>query len=199
MKKFLVGVLMMFNAVNANAADIKLLTPDMSGGLPLLDAIKARRSGRSFDEKMLSDKHLATLLWSVWGYSSDDNRRVVPTARNEQDMEVYVATKDGWYAYDAKENVLTQKGNKDLRVLLAHGQAFAETAPVHLLFITKDKKFGEVHAGSMYENAGLYCASEKLQCVVRAWYDRAEIKSALELEGDLEVVMTMAVGYPLAQ
>lgn len=199
MNKFLLGVLMMCCAITAQAADIKLATPDTTGGMPLLDAIKARRSGRSFDEKMLSDKHLATLLWSIWGYSSDDERRVVPTARNLQDMEVYVATKDGWYAYDAKENVLMQKGTKDLRIILAHGQAFAEIAPVHLLFITKDKKYGDVHAGSMYENAGLYCASEKLQCVVRAWYDRAEIKEALGLEGDLEVVMTMAVGYPTAE
>ena len=196
MRKFLIGVLMMFSATSANAADIKLVIPDTSGGMPVLDAIKARRSGRSFDEKMLSDKHLSTLLWSVWGYSSDDGRRVVPTARNQQDMEVYVATKDGWYAFDAKANTLQQKGDKDLRVILAHGQSFAETAPVHLLFITKDKKYGDVHAGSMYENAGLYCASEKLQCVVRAWYDRDELKSALGLEGDLEVVMTMAVGYP---
>ena len=62
--------------------------------------------------------------------------------------------------------------------------------------ITKDKKYGEVHAGSMYENASLYCASAGLQCVVRAWYDRAELKEALGLEGDLEVVMTLAAGYP---
>lgn len=199
MKKFLMGALMMCYVVTANAADIKLVAPDMSGGMPLLDAIKARRTGRSFDEKMLSEKHLSTLLWSVWGYSSDDERRVVPTARNMQDMDVYVATKDGWYAYNAKDNLLTQKGTKDLRTIIAHGQTFAETAPVHLLFITNNKKYGDVHAGSMYENAGLYCASEKLQCVVRAWYDRAELKEALGLEGDLEVVMTMAIGYPAAQ
>lgn len=186
----------MFGALNADASDIKLVTPDTTGGMPLLDAIKARRTGRTFDEKMLSDKHLSTLLWSVWGYSSEDGRRVVPTARNLQDIDVYVATKDGWYVYEAKENVLKQLGNTDLRVIIAHGQGFAETAPVHLIFVTKDKRYGEVHAGSMYENAGLYCASEKLQCVVRAWYDRDELKNALGLEGDLEPVMTMAIGYP---
>ena len=197
MKKLLLGAMMMLSAFSANASDINLVKPDTTGGMPLLDAISARRSGRQFLEDMLSEKHLSTLLWSAWGYSSEDGRRVVPTARNLQDMDLYVATKDGWYIYDAKANALIQKGDKDLRKIIAHGQDFAEIAPVHLLFVTKDKKYGEVHAGSMYENASLYCASAGLQCVVRAWYDRAELKEALGLEGELEVVMTLATGYPL--
>lgn len=196
MKKFLLGAMMMLTVSTAQAADIQLTPPDTTGGMPLLDAISARRSGRDYADKMLSDKHLSTLLWTAWGISSKDGRRVVPTARNLQDMDLYVATKDGWYIYDAKANTLTQKGDKDLRVIIAHGQDFAETAPVHLLFVTKDKKYGEVHAGSMYENASLYCASAGLQCVVRAWYERAELKKAMALDGDLEVVMTLAVGYP---
>lgn len=196
MKKFLLGAMMMLTVSTAQAADIQLTPPDTTGGMPLLDAISARRSGRDYADKMLSDKHLSTLLWTAWGISSEDGRRVVPTARNLQDMDLYVATKDGWYIYDAKANTLTQKGDKDLRVIIAHGQDFAETAPVHLLFVTKDKKYGDVHAGSMYENASLYCASAGLQCVVRAWYDRAELKEAMALDGDLEVVMTLAVGYP---
>lgn len=196
MKKILLGALMMFTASIANAQDIQLTQPDTSGGMPLLDAISARRSGRQFSEEILSDKHLSTLLWAAWGISSEDGRRVVPTARNLQDMDLYVATKDGWYVYDAQANMLIQKGDKDLRTIIAHGQDFAETAPVHLLFVTKDKKYGEVHAGSMYENASLYCASAGLQCVVRAWYDRSELKEAMSLPDDLEVVMTLATGYP---
>ena len=187
---------MMCSAMTAEAQDIKLVTPDISGGMPLLDAIKARRAGRSMSDKMLSEKHLATLLWSVWGFSSDDNRRVVPTAMNEQKMALYVVTPDGWYLYDAKENVLNKKGERDLRPLIAQGQDYAKIAPVHLLFVSDDKKFGAMHAGSMYENAGLYCASEKLHCVVRAWIDQAGLKSEMGLQGDEEVLITMAVGYP---
>ena len=187
----------MLGAINAEAQDIKLVTPDTSGGMPVLDAIKARRAGRTISDKMLSDKHLSTLLWSVWGYSSEDGKRVVPTAMNEQRMELYVVTPNGWYLYDAKENTLVQKGNQDLRPLIAQGQDYAKIAPVHLLFVTDDKKYGAAHAGSMYENAGLYCASEELQCVVRAWIDQAALKSEMKLTGDNEVVITMAVGYPV--
>ena len=105
----------------------------------------------------------------------------------------------GSYRYDAAKNTLVQLGSEDLRPILAKEQKFAGDAPVHLLFVTKDKKYGEMHAGSMYQNASLYCASAGLKCVVRGLYDRAEIKQALGLDGDYEVVMTEAAGYPKAQ
>lgn len=196
MKKVILGVLMMLSATVANAKDIKLSEPTTTGGMPLMEAIATRRSGRLFDTKMLSLQHLSDLLWSTWGITTDDGKRVVPTARNLQDIELYVLLPSGVYVYEAKQNLLKQLSDKDLRYILAKDQKFAEDAPVHLLFVTKDKKYGEMHAGSMYQNAGLYCASVGLKNVVRGLYDKAEIKQALGLEGDLEVVMTQAIGYP---
>lgn len=195
MKKLVLGAMMAMCAATANAADIQLNQPMTNGGMPLMEAISARRSGRMFDTKMLSEQHLSDLLWATWGISSEDGKRVIPTARNLQDMALYVLLPTGVYVYDAKSNVLVQKTDKDLREVVGKEQKFALDAPVHLLFVTKDKKYGEMHAGSMYQNTGLYCASAGLKCVVRGLYDRAEIKSALGLEGDNEVVMTMAVGY----
>lgn len=195
MKKFILGAMMILSTGNVQAADIKLNSHTENGGMPLMEAIAARRSGRTFDKRMLSDQHLADLLWATWGVSTEDGKRVVPTARNRQDMDLYVLLPNGVYFYDAKNNLLKQASDKDLRYILAKEQKFADDAPVHLLFVTKDKKYGEMHAGSMYQNASLYCASEGLKCVVRGLYDRAEIKQALGLEGDLEVVMTEAVGY----
>ena len=186
----------MLTATVANAKDIELVQPETSGGMPLFDAIKARRSGRVFDEKMLSDKHLSELLWATWGISSDDDKRVVPTARNQQDIELYVLLPDGSYIYDAKNNKLKQVGDKDLRHFLGAEQKFALTAPVHLLFVTANRKYGDMHAGSMYQNAGLYCAMENLTCVVRGLYDHEGIDKALGLTGDNKTVITFAVGYP---
>lgn len=197
MKKTLLSAIMLLSSLStANAADIKLNTPETKGGMPLMDAISARRSGRTFATKELSPEHLSTLLWSAWGISSQDGKRVVPTARNLQDMELYVLLPSGAYIYNAKENTLLQTSDKDLRYILAKEQKFALDAPTHLLFVTNNKKYGEMHAGSMYQNASLYCAQENLKCVVRGLFDRAEIKQALSLEGENEVVMTLAVGYP---
>lgn len=196
MKTLLTGVMMMLTAAAANAADISLKPHSKSGGMPLMEAISVRRSGRTFSTKALSEQHLADLLWATWGISSADGKRVVPTARNRQDIALYVTMQNGTYVYDAASNLLREASKKDLRALLSQEQNFALNAPIHLLFVTKDKKYGEMHAGSMYQNTGLYCASEGLKCVVRGLYDRAEIKEALGLKGEEEVVMTMAVGYP---
>lgn len=54
--------MMMLAAGTANAADIKLPEHTANGGMPLMEAIAARRSGRTFDTKMLSDQVLADLL-----------------------------------------------------------------------------------------------------------------------------------------
>ncbi len=199
MKKILLGAMMMLTAGTANAADIQLPQYNTRGGMPVMEAIAMRRSGRTFDTKMLSEQNLADLLWVTWGFSSEDGKRVVPTARNLQDMDLYVLLPSGSYIYDAKTNMLKQHGDKDLRPLLAEEQKFALDAPVHLLFVTKDKKYGDMHAGSMYQNASLYCVSEGLKCVVRGLYNHTGLKEALGLEGETEVVMTFAAGYPKAQ
>ena len=124
MKKLILGAMMMFSAGTANAADITLPQHSTEGGMPLMEAMAARRSGREFDTKMLSDQHLADLLWATWGISSPDGRRVVPTARNTQDIDLYVLLPFGSYRYDAANNVLKQLGDKDLRSHLA-SQPFA--------------------------------------------------------------------------
>lgn len=194
MKKFILGAMMILS-VNVAQADIKLNAHTENGGMPLMEAIANRRSGRAFDTRMLSDQHLADLLWSTWGVSSEDGKRVVPTALNRQEMDLYVLLPSGAYVYDAKGNLLKQISDKDLRYVITKAQKFASEAPVHLLFVSKDNKYGEMHAGAMFQNASLYCASEGLNCVVRGSYDRDEIKQVLGLDDEAEVIITEAIGY----
>ena len=198
MKKWCLGALMMATAaVNAKAADIALPSPNTAGGGALMEVIGARRSQRNFDAKRnLSEQDLADLLWATWGISSDKGLRVVPTARNLQNIDLYVLRADGVYLYEAKGNTLKQLTNRDLRSLMLKGQQFAFDAPVHLLFVTDDARFGDFHAGSMYQNAGLFCADRGLSCVVRAMYDADELKKERGLIGENKVVMSMAIGYP---
>ena len=127
---------MMLAAGTANAADIKLPEHTANGGMPLMEAIAARRSGRTFDTKMLSDQVLADLQWATWGISSEDGKRVVPTARNRQDIDLYVLLPTGSYRNDAAKNTLVQLGSEDLRPSLSKEQKYAGDAPVHLLSVT---------------------------------------------------------------
>ena len=106
MKKILLMVLFMLSATTVYATDIQLKTPETSGGIPLMDAVKNRRAGRIIDTQMISDQDLSNLLWITWGISSDDGKRVIPTARNLQEMELYVLLASGVYIYDAHQNLI---------------------------------------------------------------------------------------------
>ena len=190
-------------AVTAGAADIQLPAPVQTGGTPLMTAIGARRSERSFDAThSLSPQTLSDLLWATWGISSPDGRRTVPTARNLQNIDLYVALGDGVYLYQAAQNKLQKITDNDVRPLLAGQQTFALSAPVHLLFVAEPDEMGwaAMHAGSMYQNAGLFCAAKHLSAVVRGMIDREALHQALNLSEKQRVLVELAVGYkPVTQ
>ena len=178
----------------ANAENIVLPAPETTGGKPLMQAMAERKTAREFADKPVSAKDLSNILWAAYGFNRP-GKRTIPTARNEQGMDVYVLTADGAFLYNAKDNVLEQVVKKDLRDLLVP-QDFARKAPLTLLFVEKQHKYAGMHAGSAYQNVGLYCASAGLNNVVRGMYDADGLAKALNL-GDREVIVTQTVGYPV--
>ena len=177
----------------ANAENITLPVPETTGGKPLMQAMAERKTVREFADRPVSAQDLSNILWAAYGFNRP-NKRTIPTARNEQGMDVYVLTAEGAFLYNAKDNVLEQVVKKDLRDLLVP-QDFARKAPLTLLFVEKQHKYAGMHAGSAYQNVGLYCASAGLNNVVRGMYDAAGLAKALNL-GDREVIVTQTIGYP---
>lgn len=53
-----------------------------------------------------------------------------------------------------------------------------------------------MHAGSAYQNVGLYCASKGLSNVVRGYLDREAVEQALKLPPEEKVVITQTIGWP---
>ncbi|HYW44229.1 MAG TPA: nitroreductase family protein [Bryobacteraceae bacterium] len=82
---------------------IVLPAPQTSGGKPLMQALKERKSTREFSPEKLSPR-LSNLLWAAWGINREDGRRTAPSASNRQEIDIYVVTADGAYVYDAKGN-----------------------------------------------------------------------------------------------
>ncbi len=177
----------------ANAENITLPVPETTGGKPLMQAMAERKTVREFADRPVSAQDLSNILWAAYGFNRP-NKRTIPTARNEQGMDVYVLTAEGAFLYNAKDNVLEQVVKKDLRDLLVP-QDFARKAPLTLLFVEKQHKYAGMHAGSAYQNVGLYCASAGLNNVVRGMYDADGLAKALNL-GDREVIVTQTIGYP---
>ena len=116
MKK-LILTLMVGALCALNAADtvVKLPEPNKKGGMPLMEALANRKSSRAFNSKAdIQPDILGDLLWATWGFNRP-GMRTAPTAINLQELDVYVLKADGCWFYDAQNNALVKKGDKDLR------------------------------------------------------------------------------------
>jgi SagB-type dehydrogenase family enzyme len=203
--------LMIFTVcVSLFAGEIKLVhlpSPDMQGGKPLMQALKARRTRRSFSPKPLSRQQLSDLLWAAVGVNrADTGGRTAPTARNWREIDVYVALKDGLYRYDALTNSMTQIMDKDLRGETGR-QPFVADAPVNLIYVADydrmkgasdaDKAFyAATDTGFAAQNAYLFCASEGLATVVRSSLDKEALAKTMGLGPAQKVILAQTVGMP---
>lgn len=205
MKKFLLSVAIAGLSFGASAQNIKLPTPQKTGGKPLMEVLNERQSNRAFANKDLSDQTLSNLLWAAWGFNRE-NKRTAPSSRDRQEIDVYVLLKKGTYIYDAKANTLIEVSKKDLRSF-AGTQEFVASAPVNLVYVcNKNKISGKddqalieatyANTGFIAQNVYLFCASDGLSCVIRAMIDKAELSTQLKLKKDQLITLSQTVGYP---
>lgn len=163
-----------------------------------MEALSQRQSMRDFDTKTLGEQTLSNLLWAAYGFNRDD-KRTVPSAMNRQEFEVYAVTEKGAYRYNAKDNVLEQVSNKDLR---AQTGKQGSTAPLNLVYAYDTKKMSDEKlaygdCGFISQNVYLYCASEGLATVVRGGgMNKEELAKALSLKQDYAIVFAQTIGYP---
>jgi len=186
---------------------IDLPQPRVDGGRPLMEALGERRSSREFSPRELPPQTLGDLLWAATGINRPDSgKRTAPTARNMQQIDVYVATSAGLYLYDHKEHALVPVLDADIRAATGR-QEFAATAPVNLVFVADFARMGgasEEHkifysatdTGFISQNVYLFCASEGLATVVRGAVDREALAEAMGLRPDQRVILAQTVGFP---
>ncbi|MDL2274863.1 nitroreductase family protein [Desulfosarcina sp. OttesenSCG-928-G10] len=178
-------------AADAEANVMPLPAPATTGGKLLMEALSERHSERAFSDAEIPPQELSNLLWATWGINRKDGRRTAPTARNSQAVEVYVAMKTGVWQYDAAKNTLNRVLQEDVRDKLKSGDA-----PITLLYAApgNDPHAG-MHAGSLYQNAGLYCASAGFANVVKTTGARA-LDGVLTLPEGYKILVIQSVGWP---
>ena len=185
---------------------IKLLPPQTGGGKPLMQALKERKSMREFASRELAPQTLSDLLWAACGINRPDSGgRTAPTAKNMQEIDVYIVKAEGVYLYDAKTDMLMPVLAGDIRGLTGK-QPFVKDAPVNLIFVADLSKMGGMSVqdvdfyaatdtGFVSENVYLYCASAGLATVVRGWVDKTGLAKAMKLRPDQKIVLVQTVGY----
>ncbi|MFR1032090.1 MAG: nitroreductase family protein [Alphaproteobacteria bacterium] len=168
--------------------------PDMVGGKTLMQSLQERKSVREFGRRAVNDQTLADMLWAAVGVNRQDGKRTIPTALNSQDLTVYVLKFDGVWQYDARGHKLIQVSDKDLRPLLGT-QDYAKDAALDLVYVsTSDVATnGAMHAGSAYQNVGLYCADKGLNNVVRGIL-KADLERAEAERNQWIVVSRLSAG-----
>ena len=201
------GIMLMSKVVVAQGGGaIALPPPQSTNNVPLLQALRSRRSTREFSLRPLPLDVLSTLLWSAFGVNRPDSGgRTAPSAHNWQEIEVFAALPDGTYRYDARDHALRLVVAGDLRAATGR-QDFVATAPLNLVYVAdfgkmvdasaEDRTFyASADAGFVAQNVYLYCAAAGLACVVRGLVDRRKLAPALQLRIDQRIVLAQTVGY----
>jgi SagB-type dehydrogenase family enzyme len=204
-----VVVILLFGTAVGLAQDLKpvqLPPAKTDGGKPLMEALEARQSARVFAPDALPAQVLSNLLWAAFGINRADGNRTAPSARNWQEIDIYVVMADGAYVYDAKGHALRPVAGGDHRAKTGT-QPYVATAPLNLVYVADIARTGQspaeerdlftpADAGFIAQNAYLYCASEGLAVVVRGLIDRPALAKALSLRPDQKIILAQTIGYP---
>jgi SagB-type dehydrogenase family enzyme len=186
---------------------IPLPPPNMTGGKPLMEALKDRHSSREFSTEKLPMQVMSDLLWAAFGINRPDvGKRTAPSAVNWQEVDIYVATAEGLFLYDAQANALQRILSDDIREKTG-SQDFLKEAPVDLVYVAdyakmgdrseEDKKFySAADVGFIGQNVYLFCASEGLAAVMRGRVDREELAKTMNLRPEQHIILAQTVGYP---
>lgn len=190
------------------AGDFRPLPPPRTdGGKPLMQSLKERRTTREFATTPIPDALLSDLLWAGFGINRPGTgHRTAPSAMNQQEIDIYVATSAGVFLFDAKENGLRPGVTNDVRALTG-ALPGSTNAPVSLIFVADRARMekskgpeGEFYAafdaGCVSQNVYLFCASVGLGTVVHEIGDRSKLAQAMGLRSDQRVILAQTVGSP---
>jgi len=186
---------------------IPLVKPQMDSGRLLMHVLKDRKSSREFSNRKLPIRVISNLMWSAAGINRPESgKRTAPSARNWQEIDIYVATAKGLYLYDPQKHQLQPVLAQDIRALTG-SQAYVREAPLNLIYVADYSRMGNaagevkdlysaVDAGFIGQNVYLYCASEGLATVARGTVDRTALAQAMKLRPEQRIIFAQSVGYP---
>lgn len=179
--------------------DIVLPKVEKHGGMALLDLCAKRKTVREYKQNAVAMETLAELLWATVGINRIDGRRVIPTARNKQEVEVLVLLPTGSYLYSPKDNKLIFKTKEDLRKYAGRFDA-----PVYFVLVSDLEKSGKdersLHFATMdigYASQMVYlaCANKKLAtCAIGMIVDENKIKKAMRLPDTYKIQLAHSIG-----
>ena len=192
--------------VRAEAQIIQLPPARNTGGMPLIEALKLRRSTREYSDRPLETQQLSDLLWSAYGVNRPTGDRTAPYWRHVMVIDVFAVMANGTWLYDPKDHALVLRQADDLRPKTGL-QEFVGGAPLNLVYVAHGERMQDVSAEDrrLYasadacfigQNVYLLCASEGLATVFRGAVNHKALADAMHLDAEQFVTFAQTVGYP---
>jgi len=200
--------------IMGNPPSIKLPEPHTDAGTSVEQALRLRRSVRTFAEKPLQLSEVAQLLWSAQGITSRDGLRTAPSAGALYPLEIYLVAGSvndlpvGVWHYLPDNHRLEHLNDTDIRNPLTHAaldQAWIREAAAVVVFAAvyerTTRKYGKrgiryvhIEAGHAAENLFLQAVSLDLNTVIVGAFRDDAIRNALKLPQDHVPLILMPVG-----
>ena len=200
---------------------IKLPKPKPGRSTSVFAALQKRKTIRTISNKNLSLQMLSNLLWAACGI----NRKKGPfgvlgitaaSASNSQEIDCYVAMKDGMYLYEAAPHHLVPVVAGDFRSLaISSGQAkWGARAPVRFIYVVDIEKFSkagyqepglwdpEIQKSYYYADTGLIAGNVYLSAAsqgLAAWFhncNKPALAKKLKLRPGQRALFGQTIGYP---
>lgn len=183
---------------------IVLLPNSKTLSVDIMEALSARRTERAFSNDNLTNQQIADLLWAANGVNRvEDGKRTAPSARNAQEIDVYLFTQVAIYRYEAVSHSLKLVKGGDYRTS-AGTQPFYAAASVAISLVVDFGKmegfdeeakafYSATDVGYVSQNIYLYCAAENLGTVVCGSVDREAVANLLGIQNG-KVLLSHAIG-----
>jgi SagB-type dehydrogenase family enzyme len=168
-------------------------------------ALRDRKSTRDFSDKELDMQQISNLLWAANGINRpNEKRHTAPSARNKQEIDIYLAKKSGVFLFDADNHQLNKISDEDIRPSIGK-QDFHSIAPISLILVANYDKtesadstqrhYSAIDVGYISQNIYLYCSSENLATVAVAYLNYDELEVKLKLNNKQQLMLAHPVGY----
>ncbi len=185
------------------------------GCLSVEQAIKNRRSIRTYEKAQITKKEIFKLLFAAQGITNEKNKlRSAPSAGATYPLEIYVAAgnvknlEPGIYKYNPIKNEINKITSDDKRQELCNsslGQEWIKEACAVIIICAdykkttqkygdRGKRYVHMEAGAVAENVYLQSQSLNIGTVFVGAFDDNEVKQIIKAQNNEEPLCLMPLG-----
>jgi nitroreductase len=206
---------------STNLKSFDLLKPVFEQSITVFEALKMRKTTRSFSHKKIPAQLLSDILWAAQGVNRSNGPfegpgRTAGSASNSHEILIYVTQEEGTYLYQPDPHKLTPIATGDNRPLaISPGQRKSgSVAPIRLIYVVDLDKFktagfpepglydSEIQKSYYFVDTGLIAQNVYLTASalgLASWFhncNKTELTKVLKLTSQQRPLFGHTVGYP---